>query len=117
MTCVVGGPSWSGLKISWNEMPDTGTSLSVSSPFGPLPRIVLGAVLVAGPVAPPTPPPLTVSSGPGFPPEQDRGGDLERLQRASLVAVVVVAAGATGPPGPVVPRLLLPTGTYVRKVF
>lgn len=45
MTLVSGGPSWSGLNTSWKEIPDTGISFRVSSPFGPLPFRVGGCSL------------------------------------------------------------------------
>lgn len=43
MTLVVGGPSCSGLYTSWKEIPETGMSFKVSSPFGPLPLRVGGS--------------------------------------------------------------------------
>lgn len=36
----MGGPSCSGLYTSWKEIPETGMSFKVSSPFGPLPLMV-----------------------------------------------------------------------------
>uniref|UniRef100_A0A182IX53 Uncharacterized protein n=1 Tax=Anopheles atroparvus TaxID=41427 RepID=A0A182IX53_ANOAO len=91
MTCVIGGPSWSGLNTSWNEMPDTGISLSVSSPFGPLPRTVGGWPVPEVAVTPLVPfvagtlggGPLAGAEGELTPEEPDeRGGDLERSLRS-----------------------------------
>lgn len=48
MTLVVGGPSCSGLYTSWKEIPETGMSFKVSSPFGPLPLMVGGSGAGAG---------------------------------------------------------------------
>lgn len=48
MTLVVGGPSCSGLYTSWKEIPDTGISFKVNSPFGPLPLMVGGSGAATG---------------------------------------------------------------------